>query len=434
MTTLRLLVLDHYFAQDIAALRAAAGNDVRLDVMPYDELRHEALRVLPDSVASGLEAFALPELEPDRRRYAAVLAEILEDRFAVRPFDAFVVPSDVFFYVRAAPEACHRLGVPFLCAQKETTISPNTMREHAERVKRFSPPIADHMTVCSEHHKQFWVRTGADPATITVTGQPRFDVLCDAAVRPRDPAAPPTVLFLSYFVDAYHPSEGEGEPAWARMHRETERSLLELAREGWRVQVKPHPQQPIGDLRGRLRDDAGPLWGDRVILVDPVADVRPLLLDADVVVGFQSTAMLEAMVAGRPTLYTAWDAEVRRLSGELIPFAQWGDVIDVVTRADDLADRVRAARGWVCPADQLARRRAIAEELLGPLDGHASQRTLATLREQAQSWARARDTPTERHRAAVAAQRRQRSLRVLKRRSRIVAQSARRRAGALLKR
>jgi CDP-Glycerol:Poly(glycerophosphate) glycerophosphotransferase len=361
-----------------------------------------------------------------------VLAEILEDRFAQAPFDALVVPSDVFFYVRAAPAACHRIGVPFLCAQKETTISPNTMREHAERVRRFAPPIADHMTVCSEHHKQFWVRAGAQPATITVTGQPRFDMLCGAAAAPRQDRSGPTVLFLSYFVDAYHPSDGQGEPAWARMHRETEEALWALAREGWRVQVKPHPQQPVGELRAQIRAAVGPLWGERVILVDPVADVRPLLLGADVVVGFQSTAMLEAMVAGRPTLYTAWDAEARRLSAELIPFAEWGDVIDVVTSAGALADTVRAARGRRCTSAELDRRRAIAGELLGPLDGQASRRTLATLGEQVRAWERARDPQTERRRAALAAQRRQRALRVLRRRSRTGVRRMRRRVGALL--
>ena len=38
-------------------LGAAAGDDFEFDVMPYDLLRSEALRVLPEEVASGLEAF-----------------------------------------------------------------------------------------------------------------------------------------------------------------------------------------------------------------------------------------------------------------------------------------------------------------------------------------------------------------------------------------
>ena len=206
---------------------------------------------------------------------------------------------------------------------------------------------------------------------------------------------------------------------------------MELAREGWDVQVKPHPQQPVGDLRARMRDSRRPLWSERVTLVDPRADVRPLLLEADVVVGFQSTAMLEAMVAGRPTLYTAWDAEVRRLSDELIPFARWGDVIDVVDESALLADRVRAARGRVCTSEQLARRRAIAEQLLGPLDGHASQRTLAALasRRGVGARARRRGAPAPRGRRRNTAWR---VLRVAARRARTAAGGLRRRTGAFL--
>ena len=397
--------------------------------MPYGELRYEALRILPAEVGTGLEAFARPELEERRRRYAAVLAEILEDRFAVRPFDAFVVPSDVFFYVRAAPEACHRLGVPFFCAQKETTIAPHTMREHAERVKRYAPPIADHMTVCSEHHRRFWVQAGADPSAITVTGQPRFDVLMDANRWPREAGSRPSVLFLSYFVDAYHPTEGRGEPAWARLHRETEEGLWDLARDGWRVLIKPHPQQPVGELRHRVRAAVGDMWEERVVLVDALADVRPILLSSDVVVGFQSTAVLEAMIAGRPTLYTGWDEEARRLSSELIPFHEWGEVIDVVTDARALPATAREARGRAVTGDVLARRRAIAADLLGPLDGGASRRTLDRLRECVEEWAGSRGPEAGGRRADLASGG---ALGTLRRRSRLATRRIRRGIGGVL--
>ena len=170
---MRFLVLEHHFGQDIDALRHAAGDSLELDVMPYELLRSEALRILPEEVGTGLEAFTKPELEHARRRYAAILLEILEDRFTSSPFDALVFPSDTFFYVRSAPEAAHALGVPFLVAQKETTISEHTMREHAEQIRRFAPPLADRMTVCSERHKSFWVRAGGARVGVESTRQTR---------------------------------------------------------------------------------------------------------------------------------------------------------------------------------------------------------------------------------------------------------------------
>src|SRR5205823_1120294 len=141
-----------------------------------------------------------------------------------------------FFYVRDAPGACHALGVPFFVAQKETTISPETMRSHAERVARYAPPVADRMTVCSERHRSFWLRAGADPERVIVTGQPRFDFY--AGIGPERVEAGygdegPVALFFSYQVDAYHPSEGAGRPVWGELHRQTEQGLRALAERGW---------------------------------------------------------------------------------------------------------------------------------------------------------------------------------------------------------
>lgn len=426
---MRFLVLEHHFAQDIAALRRAAGEEVEFDVMPYELLRSEALRVLPNEVASGFEAFVKPELESARRRFAAILREILEDRFTVSPFDAIVMPSDTFFYVRAAPAVAHSLGVPMLVVQKETTISDYTMREHSQELRRHYPPLADRMTVCSERHKRFWVRAGGSPERIVVTGQPRFDFYRRSSEWPSGTPADngvPTLLFLSYAVDAYYPGTGTG--SWSALRNRTEQGLHELARRGWRVLVKPHPQQSVESLR-EWRQRAGDLWDRRVFLVDPQADVRPLIVAADVVVGFQSTALLEAMLAGRPVLYTGWDDAAITFGGELIPFHEWDEEITVVRRAEEFPDAVVAAMGRKCPASVLESRRRIAERYLGPLDGQAAERTIAILCEEAGLWRESRGPEARELRTRLA---RRRSPLRLARRGRTWSRTARRRVGSML--
>jgi hypothetical protein len=423
-----MLVLEHHFAQDIEALRTAAAGD-ELDVIGYEALRAEALRVFPVEVASGLEAFTRADLDRARHRYAAILREILEDRFSKSAFDAVLAPSDTFFYVRSAPAVAHALGVPFLVAQKETTISEHSLREHAEQVRRFAPPLADRMTVCSERHKRFWLRAGGEQEKIVVTGQPRFDFYSNPAAWPAKPESDgPSVLFLSYAVDAYHPGDGHGGSAWSELHRQTERGLSELARQGWRVLVKPHPQQSPRSLDS-LRRAAGKLWGKAVVPVDAQADVRPLIVTADVVVGFQSTALLEAMAAGRPVVYTGWDPQAAALEEQLIPFQRWSHEIAVVEQAADLPDAVLAVRGQVCPQEVMRRRREIVEGYLGPLDGEASARTVAVLREEARRWRERRGARERELRAELT--RRRTPLRI-RRRGRGWARALRRRLGAVL--
>jgi hypothetical protein len=427
----RFLVLEHHSSLDIEALRGAADEELELDVMPFDLLRSEALRVLPAEVGTGFEAFTKPELDGARRRYAAVLREILEDRFASAPFDAVVMPSDSFFYVRSAPAAAHALGVPFLVAHKETTISEHVMRAHAEELRRFAPPLADRMTVCSERHKRFWVSAGGVEDRIVVTGQPRFDFYRDLATWPSDVPfgdAGNSVLFLSYALDSYFPDDGSGTGGWDALRRETELRLYELARRGWRVLIKPHPQQPMESLR-EWRQSAGELWGRQVFLVDAQADVRRLIVAADVTVGFQSTALLEAMLAGRPVVYTGWDETATALGDQLIPFHRWDGLITVVRHADELPQAVVAARGRECTAEALGRRREIAEGYLGLLDGQASARTIAALRAEAELWAARRGAGERELRERLA---RRRLPRGIARRGRAWTRTTRRRVGAML--
>jgi hypothetical protein len=303
------------------------------------------------------------------------------------------------------------------------------MREHADAVRRFAPPLADRMTVCSERHRQFWLRAGADADRVAVTGQPRFDIYSGADDAPMSRGSHgPTVLFLSYAVDAYHPDEGRGTSAWELLHRQTEEGLHELGRRGWRVLIKPHPQQDLAAV-AQWQSRAGELWDSRIFLVDPGADTRKLILGADVVLGFQTTALLEAMLAGRPVVYTGWDDQATAMGQDLIPFGEWGDVITVQRTHIDLADAVVSLLGVRCADFALARRREIAGHYLGPLDGGASRRTLAVIAQEVSRWAQARDHREEDLRRRLTARRP--PLR-LARRGRAGVRLARRRLGAML--
>jgi hypothetical protein len=380
---MRALALDHFFGQDIAALRAALAPDEHLRTFHYSVLRGEALRVFPPSVAVGLEGMSTPAFAAGRERYATRLQRLMDDEFAAGPFDVVVLPSDLFFYVRDLPAACERLGVPVVVVQKETTLSPATVERLAGSIARHAPFQSTAMTVCSERQRSFWLRAGAPPGRLTVTGQPRFDVYgTPLPVRPAGRA--PRVLFFSYLLHAYHPSGASGTrgaPAWERLHRQTEEGLRALAREGWDVVVKPHPQQDF------IPADSG-------LHVAPAgADARELIRDADVVVGFQTTALIESLAAGRPVVYTGWDPEARRLASDLIPFHEWGDVLAVVGRADDLPDVVRRARA--ADAGRSERARAIVEEYLGPIDAGAARRALDVVRRYADAAAAHRSPAVE---------------------------------------
>ena len=145
--------------------------------------------------------------------------------------------------------------------------------------------------------------------------------------------------------------------------------------------------------------------------------------------GFQSTALLEAMLAGRPVVYTGWDAQATAMGQDLIPFADWSDVITVQRNPDELADTVVSLLRSQPSPPAMARRVEIAEHYLGPLDGAASRRTLTVIRDEVRSWAARRTPEQEQLRRRLATRRRPFQL---SRRSRAGLRVARRRVGAML--
>jgi hypothetical protein len=387
----RVLALDHFSKQDRDALIDAGGDAFAWRTVPYWRFRNRANEIVPPDVLEGLEPWARPELEPQRRAFATWCRRELGRLYLEWPFDVLLLPSDAFYYVRTLPEACHELGVPAFVAQKETTITDYSLAEHAPEVQAYAPFISDRMTVCSERHKQFWVAAGSDPALIEVTGQPRFDVYARTTDHASEQGR--TVLFLSYEPDAYLHEAGDRAIGWRDLRDETERVLIDATADDWNVVVKLHPLQDRAAEQAALETKAGrnPL----VTLAAAYADTRELILAADVVVGFQTTALYEAMAAGKPVAYTAWGALYERFAPVLIPFEDRGDLLQVVRSPDEL-------RSWLRDPPSVGpelreQRRAFIEEMLGPFDGRSSDRTLQVIAAEAQRWsARARTAPRRR--------------------------------------
>ncbi len=382
MSTLRILALDHYFDQDLSAL--SAHPSLQLRHIPYRRLRAPAVRIMGSEVAHGLHAYNLPANAGSRARYAAWLAREVRTLYLEWPFDVIVLPSDAFFYVRTLPLAAHRLGIPVVVVQKETTVSQATMETFSAEVAREAPFVSDFMTVCSERQREFWTRAGADPDRIEVTGQPRFDIYASSA--PATHGSPDRVLFLTYALDAYVPGAGRGAGlhTWEQLREATETVLLDKVRGGaCEVVVKCHPQQNHRAETERLSRLAGPLWEHGVSLADADADTRELIVAANTVVGFQTTALFEAVAARRTAVYAAWGEAYERLRDGLIRFDS--SPADCIRHADS-PEMLDAMVGDATPSGGGQPCTAWAEEALGPIDGQATDRVAARLATVAGAW------------------------------------------------
>lgn len=388
---MRILALDHYFGLDIDALEYAARGMYEFKRVSYQYFRDKATRYFPPAVFDGFGEYHKPIYEEARRKWANVARRSLFELYLVYRFDIIISPSDTFFYIRDVIQAAKELGVPFVVVQRETVISPDTMSFFAEETGRLFPFISDHMAVCSQRHKEFWLRAGARSDRIEVTGQPRFDfykhpeqwVKLDQLGMPLN-TGKPTILFFSYDLKATVPhnqNPRNGSP-WSKMRRETEDALIRIAKKrGYNLLIKPHPQQDVHDLtrlRARLMELSGRDWRKSVFLIEGEFDNRQLIVNADIIVGFQTTALLEALLAGKEVIYTFWTDEVRSLRDALIPYHRYSRILTCARSPEDLISQIftRTERG--APARRKGSLKPV-EEHLGPVDGRASERVLTVI-------------------------------------------------------
>jgi hypothetical protein len=265
--------------------------------------------------------------------------------------------------------------------QKETGVSAKSLEHHAPEMLRWFPFKGSWMTTCSRRSAEFWIQCGAERDRISVTGQPRFDFYRQPELWSSwkelgvslDPAKK-VVLFLSYDLNAYDENRALGatHQPWEQLHHETESALLDAAIAGnHTVLIKPHPQQSAAELaalRARCRE------GGPVQMLACGLDTRQLIVNSDFVVGFQTTALAEAMAAGKNVVYTFWTDAVERTKELLLPYHTLGRAITVARSADDLRhalDRDRVQELGEATSDIRAQ---FLDDYLGPIDGNSSSR------------------------------------------------------------
>ena len=394
---MKFLIFDHFFQQDIEALRVVAtGHQLR--VFQASVLSDIARKYLPAWAFGSFDpqGFARTDYVKAYQHYEEKSREVLHDLYLTFPFDAVIAPSDVFPYIRPWVTQTHELGLPFIVLQKETTVMPLFMIENARAIGQVFPFIGDLMLVCSERLKQFWLNTGAVADKIVVTGQPRFDFYrCPerwqtwAELGLQIPVERPTILFLSYDVGITYAIGSDSAPTWMQLRTETEMTLIDMARQSrFNVLIKPHPQQQgFHDYQEKLRKMAGPLWGKTVQFISGLSDARQLITNADVIVGFQTTGLIEAMAAGKKPVYTFWTEPAMRVADDLIPFHQMEDVLSIAHSPQELESLLLSERENVFTEEQTRRRLHLVEEHLGPLDGHASERCLKLIEDYVADYA-----------------------------------------------
>jgi len=294
-------------------------------------------------------------------------------------FRVLMTSSDVFYWVREFIGVAREFGVTCVVLDKEGTISPYAYDAIAERIRALAPFVSDHIYVWSESQREFWKKIGVAEHQITVVGQPRSDLFFTEHRHDVDayfPTVQPLVSVFSFDDAAYLPREAVDRGiSWKGLKRQT-LDVVELLAEAYpdhNFLVKAHPQQrDLGELRARYSRD-------NLAVVGGAAIANELIQRSDLIIGFQTTALIEAMMLDRPVIYTAWDEYYREyLTDALLPLHRARGIVLAHSPADFETICRRFLSGDLSDFEfsdaEVRERRIFVNRYLHEPDGHVCER------------------------------------------------------------
>ena len=322
--SLTVLVFNAFrFVEDISVL--SEQDDLTLIEVPNEALQeiNGLFRTVPPGVAGdSYEYFREqdPSCLAEREQQAGFHAEVVTALRALIDFDCAITPAVHYRTDFPWARAFDAAGVPFVAMHKELTVIderhiPERVGIYREADFRFQGSWA---FVTSENAKTLFTEGGVfDPARIDVTGLPRMDRLFrdDCPFRDKSHDQPQVTFFsFPHYCGGMGISKARRSKLFSRdddegfvtLFKAVHGGIAELAqrRPDVRFRIKPKIGAPwwIEEIEQVFRDTIG--VGTEALPNCEIVDqpAPELIRDADVVVAFNSTVLLESLALERPTI------------------------------------------------------------------------------------------------------------------------------------
>ena len=344
------------FLEDIEA-SLLADDAFEVVCWPNYVLKACASAILAPQLNNKRYASDDQKIESSKREYCEFLLAMWRRFRSLQRIDAVVSANFGYFAQREFGAALQEYGTPLIVLHKENVKSP-------ERVEYWRPIYrtrgrfeGSKILVYNETERDLQADTGvADREQIDVTGMPRLDRIhrWRRAHAGKRNGPVQQVLFFSFWRKEKLTAtervteartridDAGGEWAgltWTDLCKGTHAAIVELARQRpqTRVVVKTKGySRRVKDILDILGGSGQELPPNLSIVSG--GDPFPLLTDSDVVIGFNTTALLEALAAGKPVIVPQFaEANDPRMRTLVI------DVGQAVQRATSPEELVRIA-------------------------------------------------------------------------------------------
>jgi hypothetical protein len=386
--------------EDIESVFLDAG-DYELIVWPSYVLRAIAKALLAPGLDHNNYLSSDPAVERSKARYREFLRATWEHYRAAKPVDVVVAGNYAYVQQREFGAALEEADTPFIALHKENVRPPRRVKHYWHHLykERRGPFAGRRIIVYNEIERELQIASGVfDPDRIIVAGMPRLDRIHQWR---RENAGEVSqgkraqVLFFSFTPQSRltapgrkrsgttpkgrYEVEGEwGNMTWEGVWSETHAALIRVARAHPELHVVMKIKGRLDkdeDLR-RLLDGAGSLPANLEIISG--GDPFHLIAASGVVVGFNTTGLLEAIAAGKPVIVPRFLEAAEPERQDLI--IDLGEAVRYASSADDLMRLIvsEAARRQVLtklpePAAKMLR------YWVGNDDGAAGRRTLEAI-------------------------------------------------------
>ncbi|PKN26381.1 MAG: hypothetical protein CVU64_17980 [Deltaproteobacteria bacterium HGW-Deltaproteobacteria-21] len=388
-----LIIAKEGFNEDILA---SLGRDNRFVVF-------ELYRKVVKALAAGLLDPSLEDnnyvskeidVEASKEAYRSFMKEFWQKLQLLYGFDAVLSGNFAYYADHEFAAALEELGVPFIVLQKENLKTPGFMGffSYLYRERR-GPFLGRKILVYNDIERRLEIDSGVvSEEHVSVVGMPRLDRLHRMRQNgPPGEARRPAVLFFSFGPKTGLPllarKAGSGILGnherlssdwemlnWERLCRECHMAMIRLARENPGIDVfikskmRDREKSAMHEMLGR--DER--LTPNVKIVIG--GDPFQLIESSDVVCGFNTTALFEALAAGRPVVVPLFE---EALESTMTPYiVDMGEAVDYASSPNEL---IRLLVSHAQTPRKIAttlsdQKKKVLEKWVGNIDGRSGER------------------------------------------------------------
>jgi glycosyltransferase involved in cell wall biosynthesis len=388
------------FLEDIAASFGNAG-DVELVSWPTYALTSFSAALLAPELSNKRYDTDDPAIEASKQCYRNFLSDVWRHFSRHSPIDAVLTANYGYYNQREFAAALRQAGTPFIALHKENVKSPGRVKYWHPIYRARGRFEGTKILVYSNTERELQITSGvANAGDVVVTGMPRLDRVHRWRKEYHDQApatGPHQLLFFAFWKrEKLTATERvsnarvrtENNEEWSRLNwnelcETTYCAIIELARSrpDIRVVMKTKPQSVrLEAILKMLGETADALPSNFVIVKggDPIQ----LIAESQVIVGFNTTALLEALAAGKPVIVPDFgEARDPAMAGLII------DLGEAVHKPDSPDELKRLACRYIdtkaAPTRELSSTAAeTLRQWVGNDDGRAGRRVLEAVKEE----------------------------------------------------